>query len=85
MYAAGTPILAAHDDCHQTEWPLKMPTLPAQSHHLGATKRELPGKGQLHTYQAKTSDKHQHVSNAFHPKININPEIPTIIWWPKMW
>ena len=51
MYAAGIPILAAHDDCHQTEWPLKMPTLLSQSHRLGETKRELPGKGQLHIKQ----------------------------------
>ena len=67
MYAAGIPILAAHDDCHQTEWPLKMPTLLAQSYHLGATKRELPGKDQLRI-KLKTSDKHQHVSNSSHPK-----------------
>ena len=46
MYAAGIPILVAHDDCQQTEWPLKMPTLLSQSHHLGATTGELPGKGQ---------------------------------------
>ena len=46
MCAADIPILSAHVDCQQTEWPLRMPTLLSLSHHLGATTGELPEKGQ---------------------------------------